>query len=394
MSPQLWVIILCGATAMTLSLGIRASFGLFLGPMSVDLAMSREAFAIALAAQNLLWGIVAPFAGAIADKYGPIRVCMVGGVVYAAGLVLAASGASVGVAQLGLAAVGIALGIAGFSVVLGAVGRAAPPEHRSLALGIASAGGSFGQFAIVPVSQAFVTSYGWSTALMLLAAISFMLVPLAYGLGERKIVPGMNQTIGQAVREASGHSGFWFLTAGFFVCGFQVTFVAVHLPAFIADKGLPAWLGAASLSLIGLFNIAGTLIAGWLGGRYRKKYVLSLLYLLRSLAFVLFLIAPVSETSVLVFGAALGFLWLGTVPLTSGLVAQIFGPAYMSMLYGGVFLSHQVGSFLGAWLGGRVYDATGSYDAIWWASVALGIVAAILHAPIADRTLVRAPAPA
>lgn len=394
MSPQLWVIILCGATAMTLSLGIRASFGLFLGPMSVDLAMSREAFAIALAAQNLLWGIVAPFAGAIADKYGPIRVCMVGGVVYAAGLVLAASGASVGVAQLGLAAVGIALGIAGFSVVLGAVGRAAPPEHRSLALGIASAGGSFGQFAIVPVSQAFVTSYGWSTALMLLAAISFMLVPLAYGLGERKIVPGMNQTIGQAVREASGHSGFWFLTAGFFVCGFQVTFVAVHLPAFIADKGLPAWLGAASLSLIGLFNIAGTLIAGWLGGRYRKKYVLSLLYLLRSLAFVLFLIAPVSETSVLVFGAALGFLWLGTVPLTSGLVAQIFGPAYMSMLYGGVFLSHQVGSFLGAWLGGRVYDATGSYDAIWWASVALGIVAAILHMPIADRTLVRARAPA
>lgn len=394
MSPQLWVIILCGATAMTLSLGIRASFGLFLGPMSVDLAMSREAFAIALAAQNLLWGIVAPFAGAIADKYGPIRVCMVGGVVYAAGLVLAASGASVDVVQLGLAAVGLALGIAGFSVVLGAVGRAAPAEHRSLALGIASAGGSFGQFAIVPVSQAFVTSYGWSTALLLLAAISFMLVPLAYGLGERKLVPGMNQTIGQAVREASGHSGFWFLTAGFFVCGFQVTFVAVHLPAFIADKGLPAWLGAASLSLIGLFNIAGTLIAGWLGGRYRKKYVLSLLYLLRSLAFVLFLIAPVSETSVLVFGAALGFLWLGTVPLTSGLVAQIFGPAYMSMLYGGVFLSHQVGSFLGAWLGGRVYDATGSYDAIWWASVALGIVAAILHAPIADRTLVRAPAPA
>ncbi len=394
MSPQLWVIILCGATAMTLSLGIRASFGLFLGPMSVDLAMSREAFAIALAAQNLLWGIVAPFAGAIADKYGPIRVCMVGGVVYAAGLVLAASGASVGIVQLGLAAVGIALGIAGFSVVLGAVGRAAPPEHRSLALGIASAGGSFGQFAIVPVSQAFVTSYGWSTALMLLAVISFMLVPLAYGLGERKMVPGMNQTLGEAVREASGHSGFWFLTAGFFVCGFQVTFVAVHLPAFIADKGLPAWLGAASLSLIGLFNIAGTLIAGWLGGRYRKKYVLSLLYLLRSLAFVLFLVAPVSETSVLVFGAALGFLWLGTVPLTSGLVAQIFGPAYMSMLYGGVFLSHQLGSFLGAWLGGRVYDATGSYDAIWWASVALGIAAAILHAPIADRPLVRAPAPA
>ena len=394
MTPQLWVIILCGATVMTLSLGIRASFGLFLGPISLDLGMGREAFAIALAAQNLLWGLVAPFAGAVADKHGPIRVCVVGGVVYAAGLALAASGASVGVVQLGLAAVGIALGIAGFSVVLGAVGRAAPPEHRSLALGIASAGGSFGQFAIVPVGQAFMSSYGWSTAFLLLAAISFMIVPLAYGLGERKIVPGMNQTLGEAVREASGHSGFWFLTAGFFVCGFQVTFVAVHLPAFIAGKGLPAWLGAASLSLIGLFNIAGTLIAGWLGGLYRKKYVLSLLYLLRSLAFVLFLVAPVSETSVLVFGAGLGFLWLGTVPLTSGLVAQIFGPAYMSMLYGAVFLSHQVGSFLGAWLGGRVFDLTGSYDPIWWASVALGIAAALLHAPIADRPLARQPAPA
>ncbi len=394
MTPQLWVIILCGATAMTLSLGIRASFGLFLGPISVDLAMSREAFAIALAAQNLLWGAVAPFAGAIADRHGPIRVCVVGGIVYAAGLVLAASGHSVEVVQLGLTTVGFALGIAGFSVVLGAVGRAAPPEHRSVALGIASAGGSFGQFAIVPISQAFVSGYGWSTALMLLAVISFMIVPLAYGLGERKIVPGMQQSLGDAIREASGHRGFWLLTAGFFVCGFQVTFVAVHLPAFIADKGLPAWLGAASLSLIGLFNIAGTLLAGWLGGRYRKKYVLSLLYLFRSLAFVLFLIAPVSETSVLVFGAALGFLWLGTVPLTSGLVAQIFGPAYMSMLYGVVFFSHQVGSFLGAWLGGRIFDATGSYDPIWWASVALGIFAALMHAPIADKPLARAPAPA
>ena len=394
MTPQLWVIILCGATAMTLSLGIRASFGLFLGPISVDLAMSREAFAIALAAQNLLWGAVAPFAGAIADKHGPIRVCVLGGLVYTGGLLLASTGASVGVVQLGLTVVGIALGIAGFSVVLGAVGRAAPPEHRSLALGIASAGGSFGQFAIVPVSQAFVGSFGWSGALLGLAAISFMIVPLAYGLGERKIVPGMQQTLGEAIHEASSHRGFWLLTAGFFVCGFQVTFVAVHLPAFIADKGLPAWLGAASLSLIGLFNIAGTLLAGWLGGRYRKKYVLALLYLLRSLAFVLFLVAPVSEASVLVFGAALGFLWLGTVPLTSGLVAQIFGPAYMSMLYGFVFLSHQVGSFLGAWLGGRVFDLTGSYDPIWWAAVALGIFAAIMHAPIGDKPLARAPAPA
>ncbi|MBM3545676.1 MAG: MFS transporter [Alphaproteobacteria bacterium] len=394
MAPQLWIIILCGATVMTLALGIRASFGLFLGPMSVDLGMSREAFAIAIASQNLLWGLVAPFAGAVADKQGPIKVCVVGGLVYVAGLLMAASGASVGIVQLGLTTVGIALGISGFSVVLGAVGRAAPPEHRSLALGIASAGGSFGQFAIVPVGQAFLTGYGWSMSLLLLAAISFAIVPLAYGLGERKIVPGMQQTLSEAIREASTHSGFWLLTAGFFVCGFQVTFVAVHLPAFIADKGLPSWLGAASLSLIGLFNIAGTLIAGWLGGRYRKKYVLSLLYLLRSLTFVLFLLAPVSETSVLVFGAALGFLWLGTVPLTSGLVAQIFGPAYMSMLYGTVFFSHQVGSFLGAWLGGRVFDATGSYDPIWWASVALGIAAAILHAPIADRPLVRAPAPA
>jgi predicted MFS family arabinose efflux permease len=394
MSPQLWLIILCGATAMTLSLGIRASFGLFLGPISVDISMSREAFAIAIAAQNLLWGLVAPIAGAVADKRGPVQVTVVGGIVYAAGLAITASGSSVGVVQLGFVMVGVALGIVGFSVVLGAVGRATPPEHRSLALGIAGAGGSFGQFAIVPVGQAFLSSFGWSTALLLLAAMSFMIVPLAYGLGERKLVPGMQQTLGQALREASAHGGFWLLTAGFFVCGFQVTFVATHLPAFLADKGLPAWLGAASLSLVGLFNIAGTLVAGWVGGRYRKKYALSLLYLARSVVFVLFLLAPLSEFSVLAFGAALGFLWLSTVPLTSGLVAQIFGPAYMSMLFGVVFLSHQVGSFLGAWLGGRVFDATGSYDAIWWASVALGVVAALLHAPIADRPLLRAPQPA
>lgn len=394
MTPQLWVIILCGATAMTLSLGIRASFGLFLGPISVDLAMSREAFAIAIAAQNLLWGIVAPIAGGIADRYGPVRVCVIGGIVYAGGLALTASGLSVELVQVGMIVVGVALGIVGFSVVLGAVGRAAAPEHRSVALGIVGAGGSFGQFAIVPIGQAFLSSFGWSTALLLLAAMSFAIVPLAYGLGGRRPVPGMQQTIGEALREASRHSSYWLLTAGFFVCGFQVTFVATHLPAFLADKGLPAWLGAASLSLIGLFNIAGTLVAGWVGGRYRKKYALSLLYLFRSVVFVLFLIAPVSETSVLAFAAALGFLWLSTVPLTSGLVAQIFGPAYMSMLFGGVFLSHQVGSFLGAWLGGRVFDATGSYDPIWWASVALGIFAAAMHAPIADRPLARAPAPA
>ncbi|MBM3535079.1 MAG: MFS transporter [Alphaproteobacteria bacterium] len=394
MTPQLWIIILCGATAMTLSLGIRAAFGLFLGPISVDLSMGREAFAIAIAAQNLLWGLVAPIAGAVADKHGPIRVTVIGGIVYAAGLALTASGLSVGLVQVGLVIVGVALGIVGFSVVLGAVGRAAPPEHRSLALGIVGAGGSFGQFAIVPIGQAFLSSFGWSAALLALAAMSFAIVPLAYGLGERKLVPGAQQTLGEAIHEASAHSGFWLLTAGFFVCGFQVTFVATHLPAFLADKGLPAWLGAASLSLIGLFNIAGTLAAGWAGGRYRKKYALSLLYLMRSVVFILFMMAQVSEASVLAFAAALGFLWLSTVPLTSGLVAQIFGPAYMSMLFGVVFLSHQIGSFLGAWLGGRVFDATGSYDPIWWASVALGIAAAILHAPIADRPLVRQPAPA
>lgn len=394
MSPALWLIILCGGTVMTLSIGIRASFGLFLGPISADLSMSREAFAIAIALQNLLWGLVAPFAGAFADRYGPIRVTMVGGAVYALGLVLAATGASVIAVQFGLAVIGVALGIAGFSVVLGAVGRAAPPEHRSLALGIASAGGSFGQFAIVPVGQGLLTGFGWHAALLALAAISFLIVPLAYGLGARKIVPGMQQSLGEAIREASGHKGFWLLTAGFFVCGFQVTFVGTHLPSFLSDKGLPAWLAAASLSLIGLFNIVGTLGAGWLGGRYRKKYVLAWLYLLRSLVIVVFLVAPLSEASVLIFGASLGLLWLGTVPLTSGLVAQIFGPAYMSMLYGVVFLSHQVGSFLGVWLGGRVFDATGSYDPVWWAAIALGVVAALLHWPIADRPLARAPQPA
>lgn len=394
MSPQVWLIILCGGTVITLSLGIRAAFGLFLGPISLDLGMSREAFAIAIAAQNLLWGLVAPFAGAVADRYGPIRVSVVGGIIYAASLLVVASGLTGGTVQLGLMLVGIAQGIAGFSVVLGAVGRAAPPEHRSLALGIASAGGSFGQFAIVPVSQGLLSGFGWHSAMLALAAMSFLIVPLAYGLGERKTVPGMQQSLSEALHEASGHSGFWLLTAGFFVCGFQVSFVGTHLPSFLADKGLPAWLGAATLSLIGLFNIVGTLTAGWLGGRYRKKYVLAGLYLLRSATFVTFLLAPLSEASVLVFGASLGLLWLGTVPLTSGLVAQIFGPAYMSMLYGVIFLSHQLGSFLGVWLGGRIFDATGSYDPVWWAAVVLGVVAALLHWPIADRPLARQPAAA
>jgi predicted MFS family arabinose efflux permease len=397
MALRVWLMVLCGGSILTLVMGIRQSFGLFLAPISLDFVIGRESLAIAIALQNLIWGAVAPFAGAMADRFGALKVVVAGGLVYVLSLAITATGADILQVQTGLTLIGVATGIISFNVVLGAVGRATPESRRSFAHGITAAGGSFGQFAIVPVGQVFLSVYGWQTALWLCAAMAFLIVPLAYGVAERAAAASTaaTQSLSEALSEASNHSGFWLLTAGFFVCGFHVAFVATHLPAFISDKGLPAWLGAASLSLIGLFNIVGTLSAGWLGGRFRKKYVLALIYLGRAVVFLGFLWLPVSEVSVLAFGALLGLLWLGTVPLTSGLVAQIFGPAYMSMLFGIVFFSHQVGSFFGAWLGGHLYDVTGSYGPVWWASVALGVGAALLHWPIADRPVPRlAPATA
>lgn len=391
MTRKLWLLILCGGAIITLSLGIRSALGLFIKPISMDLQVGREVLGFGIALSNLLWGAAAPFIGGIADRFGSARVSLVGALFYVGGmLILAYSGGAAGII-LSNALMGIGITGAGLSVVVGAVGRAAPPEKRTMAIGLVSAAGSFGQFACLPIAQALLDGYGWSLALVGLAALSALMVPLSLGLsGDRPAAaaPGA-QSFGEALREAGATRGFWLLTAGFFVCGFHVVFVGVHLPGYLDEKSMPTWLAAAALGVVGIGNIVGNLAAGWLGGKFQKKNVLTLLYLARSAIFLGFILLPISEITVFAFAALLGLLWLSTVPLTSGLVAHIFGPAYMSMLYGIVFFSHQVGSFLGAWLGGRVFDLTGSYDLMWWISVGLGVVAALLHWPIAERPVAR-----
>ncbi len=386
------IIVLVGGSLIgIITFGVRADFGLLMTPISGTFGWGREIFAFSFALQNLVWGISQPFAGAVADKYGSGRVLAVGGVLYTAGVALMAVSTTPGMMHLtaGLV-VGVALGCASFSVVLAAIGRVVPEERRSLALGIGTAAGSFGQFVMVPLGQAFIEAYGWQTALLLLAGFAALVVPLAATVTGRggDAVAGPKQTLRQAIREAAGHASYWYLLLGFFVCGFQVAFMSAHLPAYIVDIGQPAKVGAWALSLVGLFNIIGCLGSGWLGGRYSKKYLLAGLYLARSTVVALFMLLPPSTEGVLLFASVMGILWLSTVPLTSGLVVQMFGLKYMATLFGFVFFSHQVGSFLGVWLGGYLYDTTGSYDVVWWGGVALGIGAAALHWPI-----VEAPAP-
>ncbi len=389
-------VLICGALILTLLMGLRQSMGLFLAPMTMELHVGREVYAFGLAVSNLLWGFAGPFAGMLADKYGTGRMVLIGGALYVAGFFALAGAQDGNLIMLGNVLQGFAMAGAGFSIILGAVGRAAPPEKRSWALGIVSAGGSFGQFAFVPYASYFLNAYDWRMALFVLAFTAIAILPLARGVAGFAAPPASRgaQTAGEALKEAMGHSGFWLLTIGFFVCGFQVVFVAVHLPAYVADKGLESWSAAWALALVGLFNIVGTYTAGVMGNKGRKKYLLAGIYLARSAVFVLFLVTPVSEITVLIFGAALGLFWLSTVPLTSGLVAQIFGTTWMSMLYGIVFLSHQVGSFLGAWLGGKFFDMYGNYDIVWGICVALGFVAAALHWPIKDAPMARLAAPA
>ncbi len=386
------LVLVAGAFILTLSMGIRQSFGLFLAPMTADLGWSREVFALAIAVQNLIWGLVQPFAGMVADKYGTARTLAGGGILYVAGLLLMAVSETPLQFHFGAGVVlGLAVGATGFPIVLAAVGRAVPARRRSMALGIAAAGGSFGQFAVAPVGQILIDGTGWATALVLFAVLAALLVPLAAPLAGRatEAVEGMAQTLREALREATRHSGFIYLTLGFFVCGFHVAFIATHLPVFITGQALPAMVGAIALGLIGFFNIIGTWLAGWLGGRYRKKYLLSAIYLARAGVFGVFFLVPPTETTVYVFAAAIGLLWLGTVPLTSGVVGQIFGVRYLATLFGIVMLSHQVGAFLGAWLGGVIFDRTGSYDLVWILAILLGLAAAALHWPIADRPVAR-----
>ncbi len=388
------VVLICGVIILVLSFGIRTSFGIFLDPVTESLGTGREVFALAMAVQNLLWGLAQPFAGAIADRYGPGRVVALCGGLYALGLYLMAQATTPG--ELMLSAgflIGVALSGTGFPVVLAVISRSVPEAKRSLFLGIGSAGGSSGQLVMVPAGHLLLGGFGWVTALLILAAITCVTVPLAAAFAGRSGSSGIgvigDQSIAEAVREAGRHSGFWFLTAGFFVCGFHVAFIATHLPAFILDNGGSAAIGAAALAVIGLGNIVGSFTCGVLGGRYTKKYVLSGLYLARSVTFTLFMLVPLSDASILIFSAVIGMLWLGTVPLTSGLVGQIFGVRYMAMLFGFVFFSHQLGSFLGAWYGGFIFDRTGSYDPVWWMSVALGLIAAALHWPIRDAPVSR-----
>ena len=385
------VVLFCGGAILTLSMGLRHGFGLFLQPMSADLHWGRETFALAMAVQNLVWGATLPFVGMLADKYGAHRMVLIGTLLYVLGLVGMAH-SSTPLLMVLTCGVLIGTGLSGvtFSVVQGVLGRTYPPEKRSMALGISAAAGSFGQFALLPFTEVLLTRFGWYGALLSLAAIAVLMAPLAAGLVERaERLHAHQQSAGEAVREAMGHRGYVLLTAGFFVCGFQVVFVGVHLPAYLADHGFASHVAVTALALIGLFNIVGTYTTGWLGSRMPKRYILTAIYLGRSVVITLFVLLPLTTTTIYAFAVALGLLWLSTVPPTNGIVAQVFGVRYMAMLSGITFFSHQVGSFLGAWLGGRLYDATGSYDVVWWLSIALGVVAGLLNLPVDERTILR-----
>ena len=397
MSPAFWrrpaYVLGCCTFIVLISYGIRQSFGLFMAPVSLDLGWGREVFSFAIAAQNLLIGLGAPVLGAIADKRGPVRVLVGAGALYGAGLLVMSQSASPA-AMFASAGMMCGLGLAGCGLPLLAaiVGRVAPDARRTLWIGIVTAGGTAGQLFIVPLSQALIVGVDWIAALAVMAVMAAMIVPLAASLGPAtagEFARKPRQSLTEALMEAGLHRGYLLLTAGFFVCGLQVQFIATHLPAYLADSGAGPALAAAAIAAIGLFNMAGTWTAGWLGGLYRMKYLLSLIYLGRALAILAFIRAPVSDASVMIFAAVMGLLWLGTVPLTSGIVARVFGTRYMATLYGIVFLSHQAGSFTGVWLGGRIYDATGSYDGFWWIAVVMGLLAALIHWPIDDRPLAR-----
>jgi MFS family permease len=390
-------ILVCGSGILLLSLGTRQTFGLFLPPMTADLGWGRETFAFAIALQNLVWGLAQPFVGALADRYGAGRVLAIGGLLYAIGLVwMAYAGTG---AEFTLSAglvLGIALSGTSFGVVMAVVGRAYSDRGRSLALGVVGAGGSLGQFAMLPYGQFLIGSVGWQWALIVMAVSSALIVPLAAALAGRPTRTAGEPVLdfGAGLREAAGHRGFQFLTLSFMVCGFQTMFVMIHLPAFVIDHGLPAIAGMTALAIVGFMNIIGSVVLGALGGRWSKKNILTLAYLSRVVALLALVALPVTEASVYAFAFIMGFTWLGTVPLTNGLVAQIFGVRQLGTLFSIAFLGHQVGAFLGAWLGGWVFDTLGSYQLIWWAAIAMSLAAAALCWPIDERRVGRTPVPA
>ncbi|HMW22826.1 MAG TPA: MFS transporter [Burkholderiaceae bacterium] len=387
-------VLLCGALIVTVAMGIRHGFGLWLQPITMERGWTRETFAFAMAVQNLAWGLAGPLAGMLADRWGAFRVLQAGALIYAAGLLtMALATTGPGFAASAGLLVGIAQSGTTYAVVYGVIGRNVAPERRSWAMGVAAAAGSFGQFLMVPVENGLISQLGWQQALFALAALALVILPLSFGLKEpaqpSHAAGGATQSIGAALREAFGYRSFQLLMAGYFVCGFQVVFIGVHMPSYLKDHGLQPSVATAALALIGLFNVFGTYAAGVLGQRLPKRHLLAAIYLLRSVAIVIFLATPLTPTSVYVFSAAMGLLWLSTVPPTNAVIAQIFGVRYLSMLGGFVFLSHQIGSFLGVWLGGVLYDRTGSYDVVWWIAIALGLFAGLVNLPVREGAIAR-----
>ncbi|MBS3912373.1 MAG: MFS transporter [Hydrogenophaga sp.] len=389
-------VLVCGAFIVTLSMGIRHGFGLWLQPVTQSQGWTRETFAFALAVQNLSWGVFGIFAGMAADRFGAFKVLVVGAALYALGLLgMAMSTTSLGFALTAGILIGAAQAGTTYAVIYGVIGRQIPAEKRSWAMGVAAAAGSFGQFLMVPVEGWLISSFGWQEALMVLGAAVLLIMPLAWGLREPGFaggtMPRREQSILQALREAFKYRSFQLLMAGYFVCGFQVVFIGVHMPSYLKDNGLSPQVASYALALIGLFNVIGTYAAGALGQRMPKRYILAFIYMARAVVISIFLLVPLSPASVYVFSAVMGVLWLSTVPPTNAVVAQIFGVAHLSMLGGFVFFSHQIGSFMGVWLGGVLYDRTGSYNIVWYISIALGVFAALINLPVRESPIVRGP---
>jgi MFS family permease len=388
------VIIICGCLMAILSFGPRSALGFFLTPMSQENGWGRDVFSLALAMQNLLWGAAQPFAGAIADRYGALRVLSGGAAMYILGLALMANAHSPAMLELS-AGVLLGFGLSGcsFNVVLAAFGKLLPEQWRSLAFGAGTAAGSFGQFLFSPLAVALKDAYGWQGALMIFAGLCLLMLPLSLALATPRNVakPGAAaaQSLKQALWEALAHRSYMLLVLGFFTCGFQLAFITIHMPAYLVDKGLSASVGGWTIAVIGLFNIIGSLSSGWLGGRLPKRYILSVIYLIRALAVLAFISFPVTPASTIVFGAVMGLMWLSTVPPTNGLIATMFGTRWFAMLAGFAFFSHQVGGFLGVWLGGLAYEHTGSYDAVWWLSILFGVLSALVNLPIVEKPVAR-----
>ncbi|MBR0899711.1 MFS transporter [Bradyrhizobium tropiciagri] len=389
------VIIVCGCAIALLSFGPRSSLGFFVQPMGREFAWGRDVFGLAIALQNLLWGLGQPIAGAIADRFGLLRVMIVGALLYAAGLLLMRySTTSLSLDISAGVLIGFGLSGSSFNLVLAAFSKLLPAEKRGIALGAGTAAGSFGQFLFAPFGVAMIDNFGWQTALVVFSALMLLIVPLSFALATppaetKEAAPADQQSFRTALAEAFGHRSYVLLVIGFFTCGFQLAFITIHLPAYLADRGIPATTGGWVVAAIGLFNIIGSLSVGWLQNYFPKRYLLSVIYFTRALATVAFISFPVTPFSAIAFGAVSGLLWLSSVPPTSALVALMFGTRWFSTLYGFAFVSHQVGGFLGVWLGGVVFEKFGSYTPIWWLSVLFGVLSALINLPIVEAPVAR-----